>query len=181
MMTFYEIIEKSIKDRKMISVCYKKIDWDYRIIGFAICIVNDTVIIDEVNKFGKVTRKRKLLLKHIECVENNDLYNNQLEFIAKSGLSSKEKARYLHSSSNKITCRRLRNLMSKNYLCTFFFNENYVTGFLKACDKNDIIIRKISYFGNDDGEIYIKRKLLTQVRFNSLNEIKIYKLYSEYK
>ncbi|HEV7620435.1 MAG TPA: hypothetical protein VGO09_01805 [Flavisolibacter sp.] len=167
------ILEAALKNNYIISFCVGKVNWDKRIIGYIKSLKGETIIIDVVDIYGSVIKKRNIAIKKISIVEINDSYNRHLEKLKSEGeIIKKTKSKYYYNKGTKFK-EKLESLKSKGNICTIFFETEYLTGIIKNVSDNIIFIQNVGYRGTKEGESCCKLSGVTSIRYDGPLEKKI--------
>lgn len=167
------IFKAALKNKNLISLCVRKVDWDKRIIGYVKSITNKNVIIDLVDIFGSVVKSKSIAINTIVVVEINDNYNQHLEKLKKQGdVIKKAKPFYYYNKGNRFS-EKLELLLTEGLVCTIFFGTEYKTGIIKSLEGNILVVKGVGYRGTEDGESYCKLDRITKIRFKGPLEEKI--------
>lgn len=168
-----EILQTVYRNKGLVSICIKKIDWDKRIIGYVTKVSAQSILIDEVDVYGYVVKKRNIRMDTIVSVEIDDSYNNSLFRL--KGVANrirKMKAQFIYNKGQTIVSK-LKSLQERVNVVTIFFDDEYVTGVIEDFDDEYIKLQNIGYLGTEDGKSLYRISQVTKIRYNGPMEEKI--------
>jgi hypothetical protein len=169
-----EQIVKAKREKRLISICLKNIDWNRRIIGY----VKDGAPAKHIrleirDEYGQKKDTKNIPLAAIKCVEIGGLYADDLEILIEDGFfKTKGPAENVVRKSHQ-WFKKLSELSKAKILCTFFFKEDYSMGVVTDVNEQEFSINNIGYEGKTDGVSVYDLKKLTRVRFGSNFENRI--------
>jgi hypothetical protein len=172
-----ETLESAIKSNRIVSLCYKKINWENRIV----CLISHVDINTGMVKIQKITptcKKGKVMeieISLIFCLELDDKYNYSLQYLIHNDFIEwkKNKKQRSFQINKENTNESLYSLFKFNQLCTFYFDTEYVTGYIDEIYTSAFKVRNINYYGELDGFSIYKSNLLTKVTIGNFRETKI--------
>lgn len=172
-----ETFRTAIKDKSIISICVGKVDWEKRIIGYVKSITNTQVVIEAVDIFGSVIKRKNIVIDRIAIAEINDSYNKHLERLREQGQLIKKTKTYYYHNKGVGFLEKLELLRLKGNICTIFFGTEYMTGIVKKITDGFLITSGIGYSGTKEGESYCKIDKISKIRYEGPLEKKITYLY----
>ncbi len=170
-----EIIKECLEKGILICLILDLSDWETVIIGKVLSFDDKNILINEVNPYGKIIRKkRKIKISQIKVLSHSDIYGKDLDFLHSNALINYSKAKYIYFGEDKRSCQnKLKKFIENKKIISIFINDEYVIGIIVNQNDNDILINNYSYQGLDDGFSLFKHKLITKIRYDGPVEQKI--------
>lgn len=170
-----ETLNKCIKDNILTCLTLDLNDWETIIIGRIKSFDEKHIYLDEVNPYGVFIRlNRRLLISKVCLISFDDIYGNDLSFLAKSSdiKLAKPKYKYLKSAENSYE-DYFAGLIKANKIFSFFVDDDYIMGVVTDQDDKYLKVNNFTYQGLIDGFTLIEKRIITKLRYDGPVECKV--------
>ncbi len=168
------LIKAAQKDKRLLSIRRKHHDWDTNSMGYVVRVGNAHFSLKEIDKYGLSSKNTLISYNDIIDVSWNDRYSKRLNLLKEKRVFKKKPvAKTIYNKNGLQLQRALTNLKNEKCICTFFFHDYYVTGFLKDFTNNSMTIENIGHEGDTDGTSFHQSKYLEKIRKDGFEEKRI--------
>ena len=168
------LLEKALNDHSLIGIRTEAQEWDELIIGFITEKEKTSIIINEIDEYGKNIGNTSIEIDEILSIDVNDRYQQRLAFLHKnSNLLNSNDHVTIWKRGNSLL-KYLSNLIENKEIVTLYFDdEEYVMGTIIKFDEKYVVIGNLSSEGVNDGVSYHLVVNLSGIRYKGVPEQKV--------
>lgn len=168
------VLENALKERSLVGIRTQAQDWDESIIGFIIKKEESSIVVKEIDEYGKLIGNTSIEILEIIAIDVKDRYQIRLAYIHENETFLNADSRVTIWKSGSSLINQLAELLKSKEITTFYFDEdNYAIGIVLDYDERYLKINSIGSDGLDDGISYHLIDDLSGLKFNGLEEQKI--------
>ena len=172
------LLENAIKEKSLIGIRTKSLDWGESIIGFIIQFGGSYFTINEIDEYGFLIGKTQIAIEDVINIDVDDRYQKRLTYIYNNNSTFKINERITIWKEGEELIPNIKALIENKIVATFYLIEDdYVIGFALKYDKTYVMIKNIGSEGDEDGTSYYPIDKFIGLRYNSIEEQKIKLLY----
>jgi hypothetical protein len=169
-------LSASKAEKKAIAIRTEELDWDEAHVGYVIFNDGKCVLLEEIDSNGRAEGQIEIDPKMIISIDYNDRYLKRLTFLNSNGIELDQS--YNHVYTGEGIMKMLKGLKGSSKICTLFFEDDfYVTGVVLDVDNVNVEMHNIGVEGDDDGNSVYFLDQIQSVRYNSIEELKLEKLF----
>jgi hypothetical protein len=168
------ILENALVEQSLIGIRTPDQDWDESIIGFVVLKDELSIVLKEIDEYGKLIGNTSIEIDQIINVDLKDRYQTRLAYIYKNEGLLNADHRVSIWKPGALLSKHLAELLESKEITTFYFDDdNYVIGVILEYDETYLKINNIGSDGLEDGMSLHLISDLSGLRFNGLEEQKI--------
>jgi len=174
-------LEQAFKQKKLISITTKSIEWDESIIGYVTETGNAYFTMNEINAEGDFIGKTVFSIDEVLCVQPDDFYLREIQIIHQNRDVFNPDLRVTVWKKGKDLLSYFKKIKNENKITRFFFeDDNYVIGIVLDYNDDFFVIKNIGENGLEEGiSCYKLNDSLIGLRYDGLAEQKIKLLYKK--
>jgi hypothetical protein len=168
-------IEQAFQNNDPVCICFNKVDWNKRVIGYVKDVgASNKFKLEVLDEFGRKTKVESYSLASIKSLEIGGIYNDNLKKLSNGEFSKIQSVPKYYTAGMHNLGIKLSKLKASRTLCTFFFKTEFSIGIVADVNQEEFSIKNIASDGTADGISVFDIAVLTRIRCRTNFENRIF-------